>query len=67
MADFFVDIRNLPAPSETLAMGQIQHVIPAPMYIVGDKCRFFINFVSRIQIYSPASIKFTGTWISSPQ
>ncbi len=61
MANLSVNIGNLPTPPKTFAMGQIQHIVPAPMHIVGDKCRFFVNFISRIQIYSPASIKFTGT------
>ncbi len=48
-------------------MCQTQDILPAPVYIIGDKRRLFIDFIRRIHIYGPASIKFTGTVISSPQ
>jgi len=40
--------------------------VMAPMEIIRNKRRFLKNTVSRVYVYSPASIKFIGASIFSP-
>ena len=46
-----VDSRHLAAPPDPVQLAHLHNVIMGPVEVIGQKCRFLVDFVCRIRLY----------------